>query len=190
MQLSSIAPVRASHAFAPAAAVTSPIAWLLVEERGSFRSDGRYDLTTINLEPAENGRAQLSDGRMTYPRDRGTTEFWYESSPWALRDGVDPEAAAQAAYDGVNLLTAQVERAVGDLGAFAVPMNDRLPRNPDSFEIWLRREDGNRSRFVIPSEQMPASLLDAKAAMLALAGVMRKNYDRLDPQDQNAAVSS
>ncbi|MBC7461427.1 MAG: hypothetical protein H7287_08695 [Thermoleophilia bacterium] len=188
MQLSSIASPR--RAFAPHAATEpSPIAWLLVEERGTLRDEGRYDLTTINLEPADNGRAQLQDGRMTFPWDRGTTEFWYESSPWALRDGVDPAAAAKAALDGVNLLTSRVERSVGDLDAFAVGMNDRLPRHPDSFEIWLRRENGERSRFVIPRAQMPASLLDAKAAMLALSGVLRKNYDRLDPQDQLARVA-
>jgi len=188
MQLSSIT-TAARPASAPRIASTepSPIAWLLVEERGSFRSDGRYDLTTLETNPAEQGRAQLLDGRMSYPRDRGITEFWYESSPWALRDGIDPEAASRAAIAGVAQLTGAVEGAVGDLTKYAVGMNDKLPRDPDTFEIWLRREDGSRSRFVLPTAELPASVRDARTAMTSLATTMRRDYDRLDPQEQNAA---
>lgn len=188
MQLSSIT-TAARPASAPriASDEPSPIAWLLVEERGSFGSDGRYGLTTIETNPAEQGRAQLLDGRMTYPRDRGITEFWFESSPWNLRDGVDPEAAGRAAMEGVARLTKSVEDAVGDLTKFAVGMNDKLPRDPDSFEVWLRREDGSRSRYVLPTAELPASVRDARTAMTSLATTMRRDYDRLDPTDQNAA---
>jgi hypothetical protein len=181
--------MQVSHTVtAPLPVTPSPIAWLLVEERGSQRADaGRYDLTTVQLQPAEEGRAQLVDGRMTYPWDRGQTERWYESSPWALKNGVDPEAAATAARTGVELLTAATERAVGDLAPFAVGMNDRLPRDPDSFEVWLRREDGTRSRFVLPLAQAPASLAGVRSGMQALGTVLRANYDQLDPQEQELA---
>ncbi|MCW2962243.1 MAG: hypothetical protein JWM25_94 [Thermoleophilia bacterium] len=162
--------------------VADPIAWMLVEQRGMQGFDGdRYALTTIELEPWVRSLATLIDGRMTYPSDGGTTEFWYESSEHLLRPGVDPIAALEAAQRGVAALTSSVERASADLERFRVEQNGRLPRDPDTFEIWLRRESGAKARFIVPRADTPASVRDAQAAAVALAATMRANYDRLDP---------
>jgi hypothetical protein len=166
---------------APAA---DPIAWLLFERRGTqFDSGtGRYDLTTLTLDRQSEALATLEDGRMTYPRDRGVTEFWYQTVPEWVRDGVDPRAARADAERGADAVMAGVEQAMADLAPFRVERNGRFPRNPESLEIWMRRDSGEQSRYIIPTSEAPASLLDAWRAAEQLNSSLRANYDRLDPE--------
>ena len=78
----------------PTAVTAAPVAWLAFEERGPRTSHaGRWEQTVLEMWADNDGRALLTDGRMTYPHDPGTVEEYYESVPWLVRDGVDAEAA-------------------------------------------------------------------------------------------------
>lgn len=165
-----------------ARATSDPINWLLVERRGPFTAHGSYSLETLQLFNDGDGAATLDEGRMTFPRDRGTYELKYQSVPWYVRDGIDPAAATAAATRGVELLVAAVERALPTLGAFAVEPGQRLPRDPDTIELWLRRDSGERGRYLVPIDAAPAALVDAWRATTDMAKIMKANYDQLDPE--------
>jgi len=168
------------------APATDPITWLLLEQRGPNTAHGRYDLTTLQFDADADGRALLQDGSMSYPADRGVTEFFYESIPWFVREGRDPEVAVRAAREGAALLVAAVERAVDELAPFAVTPAVRLPRDPDTLELWLRRASGDRARYIVPRDAMPAAVRDAQAAANAFASTIRANFDRQDPPSDGA----
>ncbi|MCW2955676.1 MAG: hypothetical protein JWO69_545 [Thermoleophilia bacterium] len=172
--------MRIAPSFDPTA---DPIAWLHLETRGAPGSEagGRWSTQSLELEPWVKSVALLIDGRMSYPGDGGTPMFWYESSEAVLRDGVDPIAALQQAQRGVLGLTAAVERAAADLERFRVERNGKHPRNPDSFEVWLRRDSGLQARYIVPHGDEPQSVRDARGAAAELAKVIRSNYERQDP---------
>lgn len=172
--------MKISPAHAPAAA--SPLTWFLVEQRGPATAHGpQYDLTTLEISDIASGDAVLADGTLSFPGDRGNYASMQNSTADWVRDGVDPDAALRGARDGVAALEAAINRAGNDLARFAVPTGTRLPRDPDTFEIWLRRESGERGRYIVPYADTPASVRDIQRAMTLLADQMRRDFELLDP---------
>ncbi|MCB0878117.1 MAG: hypothetical protein KDC46_03965 [Thermoleophilia bacterium] len=163
---------------------TDPIAWLLLETRGPLRiADEPYALSNIRFDAKVPSQVTLVDGTLSWPGGRGNPWSMWQSLPSVVRSGVDPDAARADVLAGVANLTAALEQALPELSTFAVPVTDRLPRDPDTYEILLRRESGNRERYIVPWSQWPASLRDAQAAQRQLESTLRGDYEDLDPPD-------
>lgn len=165
---------------APAHASMAPVEWFVLEERGPMTAHERYEHTVLEAWADRNGTALLTDGRMTYPGDPGTVEVAYESLPWLVRAGVDPDAAQAAARRGVALLATAVDAALPGLEAFRVVPGSRPSRDPEQLDLWIRTQAGDSARYLVPIAQAPTALLDARAAARSLAAQMRRDYD---PQD-------
>ena len=157
---------------------------MLLETRGPLRiADEPYALSNIRFDSANPSHVTLVDGTLAWPGGRGSAWGMWQSLPTVVRDGVDPDAARRDVIDGVAKLTAAVERALPHLAAFEVPVSDRIPRDPDTYEILLRRDSGARARFIVPWASWPASLRDAQAAQRQLEQLLRADYDELAPPD-------
>ncbi len=181
--------MRISHTVPASPAPPSasdPIEWLFLEVRGSETAHGgRYGQTTLEFWPGDAGQeATLTDGRMTYAHDPGTTERWYYSTERLLRDGIDPGQAAEDVRRGAAELTAILERhaASGELDGFRIPRFSRPPRLPDQVDLWIRRESGARERWIVPVLGAAGGpLADALVAASAFSAKLRASYEELDP---------
>lgn len=161
-----------------------PIEWLFLEQRGPATAHaGRYEQTTLELYPAHDGMAVLTDGRMSYAHDPGTVERWYESVPWRVRDGVDPDAAREDARRGAAELVAALQAGLQGLDRYRIPKGTRAPRDPDQLDVWVRRASGASERYLVPIDAATNPLAATVAAASRFAATIRERFDELDPAD-------
>jgi hypothetical protein len=179
-----IAATTTAVATARQADVPDPIEWLFYEHRGPATAHaGRYGQTTIELWAANEGQARLTDGRMSYAHDPGTVERWYQSVPWLVRDGVEPDGAMEDARRGAVELVAALQDALPGLERYRVVKGSRPARDPDQLDLWVRRASGLSERYLVPIDAAGNPLAATVQAATRFASTIRARFAELDPAD-------